>query len=227
MKRVISVLIIVLLICSFVFIFNKGKYQPVINSNISNKPTIVIDAGHGGVDAGAIAIDNTPEKGINLSIALSLYDYLMVSGIDSQLIRDGDYEIYPNGIDRSRSDLYNRMDIINSVHNSMLISIHQNHFENESEWGTQIWYSDNNQMSKKVADRILNNIKYFLQPDNKRKNKASDDSYYLLYKAKVPSVMVECGFISNREENKKLQNKEYQNDLAYSILLGVNEAVYG
>lgn len=227
MKRVISVLIIVLLICSFVFIFNKGKYQPVINSNISNKPTIVIDAGHGGVDAGAIAIDNTPEKGINLSIALSLYDYLMVSGIDSQLIRDGDYEIYPNGIDRSRSDLYNRMDIINSVHNSMLVSIHQNHFENENEWGTQIWYSNNNQMSKKVADRILNNIKYFLQPDNKRKNKASDDSYYLLYKAKVPSVMVECGFISNREENKKLQNKEYQNDLAYSILLGVNEAVYG
>lgn len=227
MKRVISVLIIVLLICSFVFIFNKGKYQPVISSNISNRSTIVIDAGHGGVDAGAIAIDNTPEKGINLSIALSLYDYLMVSGIDSQLIRDGDYEIYPNGIDRSRSDLYNRMDIINSVHNSMLVSIHQNHFENENEWGTQIWYSDNNQISKKVADRILNNIKYFLQPDNKRKNKASDDSYYLLYKAKVPSVMVECGFISNREENKKLQNKEYQNDLAYSILLGVNEAIYG
>ncbi len=227
MKKGISILVICFCVFALCFCISKGKYQPIINNNVSSKPTIVIDAGHGGVDAGAIAIDNTPEKTINLSIALSLYDYLMVSGINSELIRNGDYEIYPNGYDRSRSDLYNRMDYINSVHNSMLISIHQNHFDNNAEWGTQIWYSANTELSKTLADNILNNIKYFIQPDNKRINKASDDSYYLLYKAKVPSVMVECGFISNREENKKLQNKEYQNNMAYSILLGVNEAIYG
>ena len=69
---------------------------------------------------------------------------------------------------------------------------------------------------------ILNITKEFLQPDNKRLNKKSDSSYYLLHKAKVPSVMVECGFMSNREENKKLQDEKYQNKLAYLIMLGLN-----
>lgn len=187
--------------------------------------TVVIDAGHGGADAGTIGIDGTEEKGINLSIALKLYDYLMVSGVNAVLTRDGDYEVYNEGEDRSRSDLYNRMDFINSIDNSILVSIHQNHFENEAEWGTQVWYSANTEQSKAIADSILGTVKDFLQNDNERLNKQSDDSYYLLYQAKVPSVMVECGFMSNAEENRKLKDNEYQNDMAYSIMIGINEEV--
>lgn len=224
MKKILAVLI-TLLIIILIFGINKITNHTVSTRVIDNRSTIVIDAGHGGVDAGAIAIDGSNEKDFNLDIALKLYDYLMVSGYKADLIRDGDYEIYPNGIDRSKSDLYNRMDYINSIDNSILISIHQNHYENEAEWGTQIWYSANTELSKALADSILHSIKYYIQPNNNRKNKASDSSYYLLYKAVVPSIMVECGFISNKEDCENLKNNEYQRDMAYAILLGLNEEI--
>lgn len=197
-----------------------------ISSNISsNRVNLVIDAGHGGIDAGTIGVDNANEKDINLSIALMLYDFAMVSGISSFLVRDGDYLVYSDNDDKSRSDLYNRMDYINSIENSSLISIHQNHFQDSCEWGMQIWYSPNDDKSKIMADNILEITKSNLQSDNTRLNKKSDSSYYLLYKAQVPSIMVECGFMSNSDENKKLQDNKYQKQLAYSIMLGFSEYI--
>lgn len=194
-------------------------------NNIQTKKTVIIDPGHGGIDVGTVGIDGSLEKNINLSISLDLYDFLMVSGINTVLTRDGDYEMYRAGEQRTKSDLYNRMDYINSVPDSILISIHQNHFENETEWGTQVWYSPNDDISPTLADKILNSVKKNIQPENKRENKKSDDSYYILYKAQKPSVMVECGFVSNENENKRLQDKEYQRDMAYSILVGICEDV--
>ena len=194
-------------------------------NNIQTRKTVIIDPGHGGIDVGAVGIDGSLEKNINLSISLDLYDFLMVSGINTVLTRDGDYEVYRAGEQRTKSDLYNRMDYINSVPDSILISIHQNHFENEAEWGTQIWYSPNDEKSPTIADKILNSVKKNIQPENKRINKKSDNSYYILYKAQKPSVMVECGFVSNENENKRLQDKEYQRDMAYSVLAGICEEV--
>ncbi|MBQ9229493.1 MAG: N-acetylmuramoyl-L-alanine amidase [Eubacterium sp.] len=199
--------------------------KPVSARQVSSRYTVVIDAGHGGRDAGTVGIDGTPEKDINLAIAKDLYDFLNVCGIHAVLIRDGDYEYYPPDSDRSRSDLYNRLDFVNSIPSSVLISIHQNHFEQEKEWGTQIWYSANTAESKQLADSILSQTKLFLQPDNERENKASDDSYYILYRASVPSVMIECGFMSNRAENERLQQPSYQQAFAYVILLGICEEV--
>lgn len=194
-------------------------------NNVKTKKTVIIDPGHGGIDVGTVGIDGSLEKNINLSISLDLYDYLMVSGINTVLTRDGDYEVYKAGEKRTKSDLYNRMDFINSVPDSILISIHQNHFENEAEWGTQVWFSPNDEISPTLADKILQSVKKNIQPENKRKNKVSDNSYYILYKAQKPSVMVECGFVSNKNENNKLQDKEYQKDMAYSILAGICEDV--
>ena len=194
-------------------------------NNIQTKKTVIIDPGHGGIDVGTVGIDGSLEKNINLSISLDLYDFLMVSGINTVLTRDGDYEMYRAGEQRTKYDLYNRMDYINSVPNSILISIHQNHFENEAEWGTQVWYSPNDDISPTLADKILQSVKKNIQPENKRENKVSDNSYYILYKAQKPSVMVECGFVSNENENKRLQDKEYQRDMAYSILVGICEDV--
>lgn len=194
-------------------------------NNVKTKKTVIIDPGHGGIDVGTVGIDGSLEKNINLSISLDLYDYLMVSGINTVLTRDGDYEVYKAGEKRTKSDLYNRMDYINSVPDSILISIHQNHFENEAEWGTQVWFSPNDEISPTLADKILQSVKKNIQPENKRENKVSDNSYYILYKAQKPSVMVECGFVSNKNENNKLQDKEYQKDMAYSILAGICEDV--
>lgn len=223
-----------IIIClTFVFTFvscfaiNVILEKTVSVSDFSKEKRInlVIDAGHGGADAGTIGVDGTKEKGINLSIAQKLYDFAMVSGVSSFLVRDGDYLVYGENDDKTRSDLYKRLDYINSINNSVLISIHQNHFEEESEWGMQIWYSPNDSKSPILADKILNISKQNLQPENKRLNKPSDNSYYILYKASVPSVMVECGFMSNTEENLKLQNEKYQKELAYSIMLGLNEYI--
>lgn len=194
-------------------------------NNVKTKKTVIIDPGHGGIDVGTVGIDGSLEKNINLSISLDLYDFLMVSGINTVLTRDGDYEMYKAGEKRTKSDLYNRMDFINSVPDSILISIHQNHFENEAEWGTQVWFSPNDEISPTLADKILRSVKKNIQPENKRENKVSDNSYYILYKAQKPSVMVECGFVSNKNENNKLQDKEYQKDMAYSILAGICEDV--
>lgn len=220
-------LIILAAVFTFVSCFSINavleREKEVSSKNYRSKYTVVIDAGHGGLDAGTIGIDGTEEKIINLSIAKMLYDYLMVSGIRCFFTRDGDYLVYGKNDDTSRSDLYNRMDFINSIDNSALISIHQNHFESEAEWGMQIWYSANNNESKIMAQSIADTSKNFLHNDNNRLCKESDDSYYLLYKAKVPSVMVECGFMSNAEENRKLKTEEYQNNLAYSIMVGFNE----
>ena len=222
MKKVLAVFFALMLTLAFsVGINNLHKKAELANASISYKKScLVIDAGHGGIDAGTIGIDGTNEKEINLAIAKKLYDFAGVSGLSAKLIRTGDYQVYDEGDDKSRSDLYNRMDYINSVNKATLISIHQNHFEVEKEWGIQIWYSPNDSLSKELADSILNISKDNLQKNNRRENKKSDSSYYLLYKAKVPSVMVECGFMSNNEENKKLQDDNYQNKMAYSIMLG-------
>lgn len=213
----LSVIVIALCISSAI----NGSI-PVNTTSQGSRVNLVIDAGHGGIDAGTIGINGEKEKDVNLSIAKKLYDFASVSGYSCFLVRDGDYLVYKDGDDKKRSDLYNRFDYINSVNNSVLISIHQNHFENEAEWGTQIWYSPNDETSSILADCILKSVKNNIQDqkDNKRENKKSDNSYYLLYKAKVPSVMVECGFMSNIKENNNLQDNNYQNQMAYSIMLG-------
>jgi N-acetylmuramoyl-L-alanine amidase len=223
MKKLFIIVSCIALIISSVFAFETGKkkYNTASAEKVVSRYTVVIDAGHGGRDVGTIGVDGSFEKDINLDIALSLYDFLSVCGINSVLIRSGDYELYKEGEVRNRSDLYNRLDFINSIDNSALISIHQNHFENEAEWGTQIWFSANNDESKIIADNILSNVKTMLQPDNKRENKVSDNSYYILYKALVPSVMVECGFMSNIKENMLLQSGDYQCDMAFSIMSGI------
>ncbi len=225
MKKVLIILLIVVFTFVSCLGINYILYDVVqISSNAThNRVNLVIDAGHGGLDAGTIGIDGTKEKDINLSIALILYDFAMVSGIPCFLVRDGDYLVYGETDDKSRSDLYNRLDYINSIDNSVLISIHQNHFEDEKECGMQVWYSPNDEKSKIIADNILNVTKANLQSDNTRLNKRSDSSYYLLYKAQAPSVMVECGFMSNSEENEKLKNTRYQKQIAYSILLGFSQ----
>ena len=137
------------------------------------------------------------------------------------MTRTGDYLVYKAGDDKKRSDLYNRFDYINSVDNAVLVSIHQNHFADTSQWGMQIWYTVNDPLSKALAANILAYDKQHLQPGNRRENKPSDDSYYLLYKAKVPSVMVECGFMSNVKENNQLKQDVYRRRVAFCILAGL------
>ncbi len=229
MKRAIVLLLVLCFTYSCCFGINSAfqKISQASSGRIYSKFTVVLDAGHGGKDSGTIAQDGTLEKDINLAILLLMNDYLRVMGINTRPTRITDEEMYKNGESRNKSDLYNRLDFINSTNNALMVSIHQNHFTDESEWGMQTWYAPNSESSKKLADSIQYVNTLLLNNDNNRQNKESDNSYYILYKATVPSVMVECGFMSNYAENERLKSNEYQNNLAFCNSLGILDYING
>ena len=191
----------------------------------NNLPTIIIDAGHGGEDGGAIGTDGTNEKNINLEIALKLNEILTVMGYKTHMVRTNDISIHNQDADtireRKASDLRNRVAIMDKYENCLYISIHQNKYEDSSIWGAQTFYSPNIEKSKTLAQFIQNSIATELQPDNKRQIKKSGTSIYVLYNATKPAVMVECGFISNHKELSQLKSKEYQSKMAFSIMSGI------
>ena len=217
------------LICIFLFgglLYTAFNYDESMSVDVENKsvPVIVIDAGHGGEDSGAV--DNGIfEKDINLSIAKTLRDMLEVSGYKVEMTREDDISIYDNTAETTRekkvSDLKNRVSIINGRKNNILVSIHQNKFEQSQYFGTQMFYSKNDPKSAVLAEELRKSVTGMLQPDNKRELKQADSSIYILNKAEVPAVIVECGFLSNAEEAKKLSDSDYQQKMAFSIYSGI------
>lgn len=189
------------------------------------KQTVIIDAGHGGDDGGAIGIDGTVEKDINLDIALKLEKLLKFYGFDVIMTRTEDIMTCDDGLDSLRkrkvSDIHNRFDVLEKNPDAVFISIHQNKFEDNSQHGTQVFYSGNNDESKLLAELIQNSIVSVLQPDNSRVVKKSGSGIYLLYHAKLPAVLVECGFISNPAEVKKLNDEKYRMKIAILIADGL------
>lgn len=194
-------------------------------SNMVNYKTVIIDAGHGGVDGGTSADDGTVEKDLNLPIALKLNEMLNSFGIKTVLIRDCDKSIHDDSAKTIRqkkvSDLKNRLEIINNNEDAVFVSIHQNHFGESKYNGTQIFYSKNNPDSQRLADCIRMPVVSYLQPDNTREIKQSGTEIYLLHHSQIPSVMVECGFLSNPDETSRLKDENYQRKLAFIISLGI------
>lgn len=198
--------------------------QQALSGSGSYFPNIIIDAGHGGIDSGAIGIDNVLEKDINLSIALNLRDLLKASGFNVKMTRESDISIHNDDSATIRgkkvSDLNNRLKMINADSNNLLISIHQNKFEDSKYKGAQVFYSKNNSLSKELAQSIRSSFKALLQKDNNREIKPSPSGVFILNKSQVPSVIIECGFLSNQEDVSNLNNESYQKKVAFSIYCG-------
>lgn len=190
--------------------------------------TVIIDAGHGGEDGGA-EVDGILEKDINLSIADKLADTLRLCGVRVTEIRDEDISVYDDSAQTLRekkvSDLKHRVEIVNGSENNILVSIHQNKFDNSAYSGAQVFYSSNNDKSRVLAESIRNSVISLLQNDNTRELKPANSDIYLLDNATVPAVIVECGFLSNDEERAKLLDSGYQSEMAYSIAMGVLEYI--
>ena len=208
-------------------IFNNTSKKVGAVANF-NTPAIIIDAGHGGEDGGAIAIDGkTLEKDINLSIAKKLNNILKSNNINTFMIRDTDESIYKKDSNKKTlrrkkvEDLRNRVNIANSNDKNILISIHQNKFPDESLKGIQIFYSENNEHSIKLANFIKEDLEKNLSQTKFRENKKSGKEVYLLNKVRIPAVIIECGFISNKEELNNLITEDYQNKLAQYIFSGL------
>lgn len=190
-----------------------------------NYKTVIIDAGHGGVDGGTSAADGTLEKDINLQIALKLDKMLNAMGVKTILIRDSDISIHNESAKTIRqkkiSDLNNRLNIIHNTDDPIFVSIHQNHFGESKYKGTQVFYSKNNPLSSNLAEKIRMPVISYLQKDNTREIKQSGSDIFLLYHSQAPSVMVECGFLSNPEETENLKNENYQQKLSFLIAIGI------
>lgn len=187
--------------------------------------TVIVDAGHGGDDGGAIGIDGTVEKDINLDITLKLEKILKFYGFNVIMTRTQDVMTCDDGLDSLRkrkiSDIHNRFELMRKNPDAIFISVHQNKFEDSSQHGTQVFYSGNDERSKELAEAIQTSVTLTLQRKNDRVVKKSGSGIYLLYHAKIPAVLVECGFISNSDEVKKLKDESYRMKLAILIADGL------
>ena len=194
----------------------------VKTASFSLSPTIIVDAGHGGFDGGAVAFDKTLEKDINLSIAKKLCEAFELYGFNVVMVREKDIAIYDESAAKKKtSDIHNRLKLTEEYPDSIFLSIHQNKYQQEKSWGTQVFYSPNHPKSQQLAQIIQMNIVEQLQPDNNRKIKKAQSNLYILSKSKVPSVLIECGFISNKKECELLKTDQYQRKIAYLILESV------
>lgn len=218
----IFLMVVTVFVIAICFIRHVGETKEVMGEvGISQSQTIILDPGHGGMDGGAVGIGETVEKNINLQIALKLKDMLSLNGFDVIMTRDSDISIHDAEITsisrQKRSDMYNRLKIIEDYPNAIFISIHQNKFPQADSQGAQMFYSPNLKESEELARTLQQNFVTFLQPDNSREIKVSGEELFLLYHAKIPAVLVECGFLSNPEDCANLTSSEYQDKIAFTI----------
>ncbi|MBE6862379.1 MAG: cell wall hydrolase [Ruminococcus sp.] len=202
---------------------------PVSIDYEEEKPVIVLDAGHGGMDGGCSTADGVPEKGINLNILLTLRDMLKISGYDVVVTRETDTSIHDKGIEgiaaQKSSDMDNRLEIFNQYPDAVCISIHQNQFTDPKYSGAQMFYSDSNSENERLARALQSKFVENLQPENEREIKLCGKELFLCYFSENPTVMVECGFLSNPQEAELLKTEEYQRKVAFTIFSGINEFV--
>lgn len=180
--------------------------------------TIVIDAGHGGEDGGAVGVNGKLEKELNFAIATRLQEILESKGYHAVLTRKDDRLLYTEEQNiygqRKLYDLRNRLEIAAKEENPILISIHMNSFPQAKYSGLQVYYSKNHPASRALASKICTEVQQNLQPENKRQIKEAGSSIYLLNRATMPAVMVECGFLSNQGECQLLSDAAYQSKLS-------------
>ena len=179
---------------------------------------------HGGIDGGCTSAEGVHEKGINLDILLKLRDLLEVNGFEVRVSRDTDRSIHNEGVEgiaaQKSSDMDNRLAIFNESDNAVCISIHQNQFTDSKYSGAQMFYSKNDPRSEKLGESIRRSVTSLLQPENSRELKNDNGSVYILKKAEVPAVIVECGFLSNENEARLLSDSKYQGKMAFAIMCG-------
>ena len=190
--------------------------------------TVVIDAGHGGEDGGAVSASGIYEKDLNLAIAKQLCDLLTANGVTVVMTRTTDTLLYDRNVDyhgrKKALDLAARRRIAEETENAIFVSIHMNAYPLPQYSGLQVWYSKHHPESHTLADTLQSNAQRVLQPQNNRKTKAAGSNIYLLHHLTCPAILVECGFLSNAADAEQLNTPEYQKELAFVIALSILEA---
>lgn len=175
---------------------------------------VIIDPGHGGLDAGKIGVNGKEEKEINLNISLKIQKLLKEQGVEVEMTRTEDERLGETQVE----DLKARVSLMNEKNPDLVISIHQNSYHEESVSGAQVFYYTDSAQSERAAEFIQEALKE-ADPENTKKTK-ENSTYYILKRTEVPAVIVECGFLSNRREAEKLAGEEYQQELAAAVVKG-------
>lgn len=204
---------LITIICFFAIVISADHAVATYSENIPihRSRTIVIDAGHGGEDGGAISCTGIFESHINLEIAKRLNDLLNLLGFRTTMIRTTDISVYTEGNTLSKkkiSDLKHRVNIVHDCDNPILISIHQNIFSDSKYSGAQVFFAPTD-TSRDLAIRLQRDLISACNPGSNRKPKEAD-GIYLMQHITCPGILVECGFLSNPEEEFALRSKSYQ-----------------
>ena len=224
--RILVVGYCIILGAALLFIYLGDHTVMTIAENINEaaSQTIVIDPGHGGIDGGAISCTGIPESRFNLEISMRLRDLFRLLGYKTRMIRESDISIYKEGntiSSRKMSDMRERGRIVNETENALLLSIHQNIFPESRFSGPQIFYT-NREESKILAQKLQNSLTDHLKPENRRQAKKCSN-VYLMENIQCTGVLIECGFLSNPEEEAKLKTDVYQKKLSAVIACTVIE----
>ena len=218
-RRLLPVYIVIILLFISAGFFTDRTVR-VVSQNIaqSDRPCVIIDAGHGGEDGGATSCTGVLESKLNLDIASRLNDLMHLLGYDTLMIRQTDRSIYTQGGSLSQkkiSDLKERVKIVNETPNAVLVSIHQNQFSDSRYSGAQVFYAKNEE-SQKLANEMQLALVKNLKPDSNRKSKQAS-GIYLMEHIQTPGILIECGFLSNPEEEALLISDAYQKKLCLVI----------
>lgn len=211
-----------------IFLFAKGRTGELPALNITapgTKAVVVVDAGHGGFDPGKVGTRNTLEKDINLAIAKKVEKKLKDSGYQVYMTRTEDKALcLESDTSKKRTDLKNRVEMINRTKPALAVSIHQNSYSAGTS-GAQVFYYKNSEEGKKLGNVLQNTIRDVIGDGNHRVEKGND-SYYMLRKVSCPFAIVECGFLSNPNEEALLCEEKYQQKMASGICEGIENFLY-
>lgn len=224
---VVSMVFVSLFSYLFALTYNKETIE-TMSLPVTGK-VVVLDAGHGGEDGGASSGNGTTEADINLKIALKVQNLLEQSGCTVILTRSDENAIYDLDSKTLRqkkvSDIKNRVKIGNEASADIFVSIHLNKIPQSQYYGWQTFYKQSNEQSKALATCIQSSLNEAIQKENKRVP-LKIDNIYIIDNVTVPTSIVECGFLSNPEEEKQLLNDEYQGRLAWGIYTGIIDYFY-
>lgn len=212
-----------LILIAGILLLNRRLEERVSSGKVdAGEQTVIIDVGHGGSDPGKIGVGDILEKDINLQIAKKVKELLEKEKIKVILTREEDAMLV--GEERTATkaaDMKERVRLINETAPQLAISIHQNSYTDAAVWGAQVFYYANSAEGERAA-KLMQSALLSCNAENKRQAKAND-TYYLLKRTEVPTIIVECGFLTNPEEAGKLESEEYQDSVAQAICDGAVE----
>ena len=209
LKRIMELLFALAVLAGLLFAGDKVRTYVSVQQENVRRNLVVLDPGHGGKDPGKVGADEELEKDINLAISLKVREKLEEDGMEVVMTREKDVMLSDGGADNKKlEDLNSRIDIINEQQPAIAVSIHQNSYSDPAVRGAQVFYFTHSDKGKQAAEALQKELLEFDQ-ENTRDIKAND-TYYLLKKTEVPTVIVECGFLSCPGEAELLTDEAYQ-----------------